>query len=94
MGLHRRLHEEMLDGREIGGGHERLGQGRFGSVQPAEETHGIVLDRLLAVAAVGLQDLAPIGEREDGLDAARYVAGEQRDGAGGRDRGEKRVADA
>ena len=94
MGLDRRLHVQMLGRREVGGGHESFGQGGIGSVEPAVEADGVVLDRFLAVAAVGLQHLAPVGEREDRLDAARHVAGEQRDGAGRGNRGEERVADA
>ncbi len=94
MALHRRLHDEMLLGREIGGGHEAWRQGRFAAMHRAIEARGIILDPLAALAAVGHQHFALIGNREDRLDAARHIAGEKRNRAGRRYRGQKRIAHA
>ena len=54
----------------------------------------VVLDLHLAMTAVALQDAPRIGEVEHRLDAARNVAGEQRNGARRRDGGQAAVANA
>ena len=54
----------------------------------------VVLDRLGARRAVALEHAALVAEVEHRLDAAGDVAGQQRDGAGGRDRGDEAVAHA
>ncbi len=54
----------------------------------------MVLDALLALGAVGLQHMAHIAEGEHRLDAGGDIVGQKRNGAGGRDRVQQRVADA
>ena len=68
--------------------------GRVGAEALAEQGVGVVLHRLLTRRAVALQNAPLVAEVEHRLDAARDVAGQQRDGAGRRDGGEQTVADA
>ena len=89
MGLNGSLHAEMVGRGEIVGRDEARRQGRVLAAQAAVEAHGIILDRLLAMAAVGKENLAHIGKREDRLDTARHVSGKERDRAGRGDRCER-----
>ena len=94
MALQGRLHLQVRAGAELLGRHEGVGQRRLGAERLAEEGMRVVLDGLGARGAVALEHAALVAEVEHRLDAARDVAGQQRDGAGGRDRGEEAVADA
>src|ERR671911_464879 len=68
LGLNGGLHAQMIGRGEIVGGDEAWGQGCVVAVEAAVEAHGIILDRLLAVAPVGKDNLAQVGEGEDRLD--------------------------
>ena len=56
--------------------------------------HGVVDDLLLGARAILLEHLASVGIGKHRLDPRRHVARVERDGAGRRDRGQQRVADA
>ena len=87
------LHPHMVErGQGLGVG-EMLRQGGVGTEFLAEPGHRVVDHLLLGARAVGHQHLAGVAHREHRLDARRDVAGEQRDGAGGGDRGDQGVAD-
>ena len=60
----------------------------------APDLHGVVHHLLLGARAVLLEHLAGVGIGEDRLDPGTHVAGIEADRAGGRDRGQQRVADA
>ena len=92
--LHRGLHHQMIAGRQRLGIDEAVGQRRVFALQLVEQAEGVVAHLLLAAAAVGHQDVAAVFEAEHRLQARGDVVGEERDGAGGRDGGEQRVADA
>ena len=75
--------------------HESLGQRRIGAEALAEEARRHSPPRSPGASLPSRSQHAPlVAEVEHRLDAARHVAGEERDGAGRRDRGEQPVADA
>ena len=86
MALQRGLHLQVGAGFELLGGDERRRERRPGTEPLAIEGVRIVLDRLRARRAVALEHAALVAEVEHRLDAAGDVAGQQRDGAGRRDR--------
>ncbi len=94
VGLQRRLHQKVLAGRKVTGLDERVGQGCRGAELAAKERVRAILDLLLVGGAAFAEHAAPVEKIEHRLDAAGDVAGQQRDGPRGRDRGETAVADA
>ena len=56
-------------------------QPRFFAESRAEIAIGIIADLLLAKGAIGQQYIAPEYVRENRLNAARNITGEERDGA-------------
>ncbi len=88
------LHLEMRAWGDLLGAHEGLRQRRGGPEALAEQREGVVLHGFLPGRAVALQDAPLVTEVEHRLDARGHVAGQQRDGAGRRDRGEEAIADA
>ena len=94
MVLRRRLHREVIGGRQRLGIDEHVGWRRLVALHLAPDTERVVVDALLALGAVGLQHVAHVAEGEDRLDAGGHVVGQQGDRTGGRDRVQQRVADA
>ena len=94
-GRHRRDHRLVRLGAHLQRGDEGLGQRRVVALQVAVQAPGVVLDRVLAEAAVGLALAPGVGPAERRLDAVAGVVGEgQADRAGRRDRQQMRVAQA
>ena len=92
MGLHGRLHLEVgarANGRRR---HERFGQWRLGSLGRPVKRVRIVFDHVL-LSALGAEHAAAVAEIEHRLDAARDIAGEERDGPRWRDRSQKPVSE-
>ncbi len=86
---------DMRARRDLVGGRKILRQGALARGKVALQAIGVVLDRvLLVLVAMADAHAARVGEGEDRFEAARNVAGEERDGAGRRDRDQVRIADA
>ena len=83
----------MIGGGQCLGVDEIVGQGGVAELV-APHLHRVIDHLFLGPAAILLQHLAGIGIGKDRLDPRRDVAGIKRDGPGGRDRGQQRVADA
>ena len=92
--LHGGLHGDVFGGRERLRIDEIIRQLRLFAEAGVILLHGIVLHALLAARAVGQQNFPRIGIGENRLDARGHIAREKRDGAGRRDGGDERVADA
>ena len=84
----------MVAGAQVLGIDELVGERRVLAAHAAEQAVGAVGDLLLAAVAVGHHHVALEAEAEHRLQARGDVVGEDRDRAGGRHRGQKRVADA
>ncbi len=82
----------MLRRRQRFGRHERLGQRRVVSERIAECPMSEILDRFLFRRLAVAQDAPPEDEIEYRFDAARHVAGQQRDRSGRCDRRQATVA--
>ncbi len=92
--LHRRLHHQMVGGRQRLGVDEIIGQRRAFAALTPEQAIGVVGHVLFLAAAVRHQDVARVVEAEHRLEPRRDIVGEDRDRAGRRHGGQERVADA
>ncbi len=64
------------------------------AMRVAEQPDRIIADDFVAFGAIRREKAAAVLEIENGLDSARHVSSEQRDGAGRSDRGQNAVAQA
>ena len=94
MALHRRLHHDVVLGRQGLRVDEIIRQRRVLAAQMAEQAIGVIRDLLLAAGSVGHQHVARVAEAEHRLQPGGNIVGQQRDRAGRRHRGQQRVADA
>ena len=83
----------------VGGGQllridEIVRQRRSVAFEAAEEAIGVIAHLFFLARSVRHQHAARIGEAERRLEPGGDVVGEERDGAGGGDRGQQRIADA
>ena len=94
MALQGGLHLQVRARLELLGGHEGRRERCRGPEPLAIKRVRVVLDRLGARRPVALEHPALVLEVEHRLDAGGDVAGQQRDGAGGGNRGDEPVAHA
>ena len=88
------LYRQMIARCQCAGIDEIIWQGGLCTEAFAEQAIGVIAHLLLAARAIGAQHMAGVAIGEDGLHPARHIAGEQRNGAGRRDGGDKSVANA
>ena len=92
--LHCGLNGDVLGRRQFLRIDEVIGKGSFRAEFLVKAVDGKIAHLLFPPCSVRKQDFPRIGIGEDGLDAGRYIAREERDRTGGRDGGHKRIADA
>ena len=92
MALQGGLHAYMLVRRQRLRGDEMIRKRCLRAELLAIQPYRVILDHFLAPGAVRLQHLAREAVCEHRLDPGRHVVGQQRDGAGRRDRGQQGVA--
>ena len=92
--LHRGLHRQMGCRRKRLRRHENIRERNIPAVDPPPQGGGIVGHLFRGPRTVGQQNFPLVAGAENRLDAARHIAGQQRNRAGRGDRRQQPVADA